>query len=135
MTDAATDPPADTAPQPSALRPWQKGGPTPNPKGRGKNVPNKFSAQLVADFAADRRRSDARAQGGVDGSLPPYPARQTGRTECWSRLTETRVTWHPWSPRTIKHVRGCRQLSSKAIITAPSTCGCGTSCIRQVDRS
>ena len=61
MTDAATDPPADTAPQPSALRPWQKGGPTPNPKGRGKGTPNKFSQQLVADFAADWREHGAAA--------------------------------------------------------------------------
>ena len=61
MTDAATDHPADTAPQPSALRPWQKGGPTPNPKGRGKGVPNKFSQQLVADFAADWRQHGAAA--------------------------------------------------------------------------
>ena len=61
MTDAATDPPADTAEQPSALRPWQKGGPTPNPKGRGKGVPNRFSQQLVADFAADWRQHGAAA--------------------------------------------------------------------------
>jgi hypothetical protein len=61
MIDAATDPPADTAAQPSALRPWQKGGPTPNPKGRGKGTPNKFSQQLVADFAADWRAHGAAA--------------------------------------------------------------------------
>jgi hypothetical protein len=61
MTDASTDTLADTAPQPSALRPWQKGGPTPNPKGRGKGTPNKFSQQLVADFAADWREHGAAA--------------------------------------------------------------------------
>lgn len=33
------------------LKPWQRGGPTPNPHGRGKGTPNKFSQKLVADFA------------------------------------------------------------------------------------
>ena len=52
MTDGASAP---------TLRPWQKGGPTPNPKGRGKGVPNRFSQQLVADFAADWREHGAAA--------------------------------------------------------------------------
>ena len=43
------------------LKPWQRGGPTPNPKGRGKGTPNKFSQQLVADFAADWRVHGAAA--------------------------------------------------------------------------
>ena len=60
MTDDTDDAPQPPT-QPSALRPWQKGGPTPNPKGRGKGVPNKFSAQLVADFAADWRAHGAAA--------------------------------------------------------------------------
>ena len=45
MTDAATDTPA-TAPQP-----WQKGGPTPNPLGRKRGTPNKFSRAFLADVA------------------------------------------------------------------------------------
>jgi hypothetical protein len=52
---------SDTAPSSAALQPWQKGGPTPNPKGRGKGIPNKFSQQLVADFAADWREHGAAA--------------------------------------------------------------------------
>ena len=52
---------SDTATQPLALKPWQKGGPTPNPKGRGKGHLNKFSQQLVADFAADWRAHGAAA--------------------------------------------------------------------------
>jgi hypothetical protein len=46
VTDVVADIPASTV-----LKPWERGGPTPNPKGRGKGVPNKFSQQLVADFA------------------------------------------------------------------------------------
>ena len=49
---------SDTA---TPLKPWQRGGPTPNPKGRGKGTPNKFSQQLVADFAADWREHGAAA--------------------------------------------------------------------------
>jgi hypothetical protein len=45
----------------AALKPWQKGGPTPNPRGRGKGTPNKFSQQLVADFARDWRENGAAA--------------------------------------------------------------------------
>ena len=52
---------SDTATPATAPLPWQKGGPTPNPKGRGKGVPNKFSQQLVADFAADWREHGAAA--------------------------------------------------------------------------
>ena len=48
MTDPAT-----------ALKPWMKGGPSPNYRGRGKGTPNKFSQQLVADFAADWRKHGA----------------------------------------------------------------------------
>ena len=49
------------APQPvTALRPWQRGGPTPNPAGRGKGVANRFSKQLVEDFA-DHWRTQGRA--------------------------------------------------------------------------
>jgi hypothetical protein len=55
MSDTAASPPT-TAP-----RPWQKGGPTPNPRGRGKGTPNKFSQQLVADFARDWREHGAAA--------------------------------------------------------------------------
>ena len=50
MTDTAT-----------ALKPWMKGGPSPNYRGRGKGTPNKFSQQLVADFAADWREHGAAA--------------------------------------------------------------------------
>ena len=57
MSDDANDTPAAT----TALRPWTRGGPTPNPKGRGKGVTNKFSAQLLADFAADWREHGAAA--------------------------------------------------------------------------
>ena len=55
MTDDAS------APQPQTLRPWQKGGPSPNYRGRGKGHLNKFSQQLVADFAADWREHGAAA--------------------------------------------------------------------------
>ena len=48
----------DTA---TALKPWMKGGPSPNYRGRGKGTPNKFSQQLVADFAADWRAHGAAA--------------------------------------------------------------------------
>jgi hypothetical protein len=50
MTDTAT-----------ALKPWMKGGPSPNYRGRGKGTPNKFSQQLVADFARDWREHGAAA--------------------------------------------------------------------------
>ena len=68
MTDAATDPPADTAAQPSALRPWQKGGPTPNPKGQRQGHPQQVLAAASGRFRrrlarARRRRDRAAAQG------------------------------------------------------------------------
>ncbi len=50
MTDPAT-----------ALKPWMKGGPSPNYRGRGKGTPNKFSQRLIADFAADWREHGAAA--------------------------------------------------------------------------
>jgi hypothetical protein len=34
---------------------WKKGGPSPNPKGRG-HVPSRFSKKLVEDFAAHWRK-------------------------------------------------------------------------------
>ena len=47
MTDTAiTDPPGSTA-----LKPWQRGGPTPNPLGRKRGTPNKFSRAFLADVA------------------------------------------------------------------------------------
>jgi hypothetical protein len=61
MTDHTSAPQPPTPSAVAALRPWQKGGPTPNPKGRGKGTPNKFSQQLVADFAADWREHGAAA--------------------------------------------------------------------------
>ena len=42
-------------------QPWKKGMATPNPRGRGKGNLNKFSQQLVADFAADWREHGAAA--------------------------------------------------------------------------
>jgi hypothetical protein len=42
-------------------RGWYKGMPTPNPAGRGKGNLNKFSQQLVADFAANWREHGAAA--------------------------------------------------------------------------
>jgi hypothetical protein len=47
----------DTPPR----RGWYKGMPTPNPAGRGKGNLNKFSQQLVADFAANWREHGAAA--------------------------------------------------------------------------
>jgi hypothetical protein len=47
MTDTtATDTPGSTA-----LKPWQRGGPTPNPLGRKRGTPNKFSRAFLADVA------------------------------------------------------------------------------------
>jgi hypothetical protein len=40
----------DTA-SPPAWKPWHKGMKSPNMKGRGRGVPNKFSQRLVEDFA------------------------------------------------------------------------------------
>jgi hypothetical protein len=42
----ATDTPGSTA-----LKPWQRGGPTPNPLGRKPGTPNKFSRAFLADVA------------------------------------------------------------------------------------
>ena len=47
MTDTAT---TDT-PNSIALKPWQRGGPTPNPLGRKRGTPNKFSRAFLADVA------------------------------------------------------------------------------------
>ena|SRR5215472_6092340 len=46
MTDAITGTPSATA-----LSPWQRGGPTPNPLGRKRGTPNKFSRAFLADVA------------------------------------------------------------------------------------
>src|SRR5262249_16622695 len=43
---------ANPAPQPpTVLKPWQRGGPTPNPLGRKRGTPNKFSRAFLADVA------------------------------------------------------------------------------------
>jgi hypothetical protein len=47
MTDTAT---TDTT-NSIALKPWQRGGPTPNPLGRKRGTPNKFSRAFLADVA------------------------------------------------------------------------------------
>jgi hypothetical protein len=39
------------APGGAALKPWQRGGPTPNPLGRKRGTPNKFSRVFLADVA------------------------------------------------------------------------------------
>ena len=46
---------SDDSPKPPPWQPWKKGMPTPNPRGRGRGTPNKFSQQLVADFACHWR--------------------------------------------------------------------------------
>jgi hypothetical protein len=42
---------SDTATQPTALKPWSRGGPTPNPLGRKRGTPNKFSRAFLSDVA------------------------------------------------------------------------------------
>ena len=40
------------ATQPEALRPWTRGGPTPNPAGRRKGTPNAFSKAFLKSVSA-----------------------------------------------------------------------------------
>jgi hypothetical protein len=47
MTDTATT----DIPNNTTLKPWQRGGPTPNPLGRKRGTPNKFSRAFLADVA------------------------------------------------------------------------------------
>jgi hypothetical protein len=108
MTTEITAPPAD-----SALRPWQKGGPTPNPAGRGKGVTNKFSraflhdvsrkwAEHGADALEEVRRTDPGTFLRVCASLIPKellvvthsttPVQQLSETELQAILVEDVTT-------------------------------------------
>jgi hypothetical protein len=46
-----TDTTETDIPGSSALKPWQRGGPTPNPLGRKRGTPNKFSRAFLVDVA------------------------------------------------------------------------------------